>query len=505
MKIFKYTIVHLSVVFLFVTFASGCKKDFLTEKNLSAITQENYFTTATQAQAAVNGIYPALQTFTSEEGFIGEAVWASIEMPVGHLIPQGSSQNNSGLARHSNSPNEPVFKTLWVGFYNGIANANLCIEKIPGITMNETTRKNLMGQSYFLRAFYYYQLVRLYGDIPLITSSVNFSSADLYPERTAKEKVYDLIISDLKEAENSGMPAFEKTGKASSGSAKSLLASVYLTMAGSPLNKGQAYYQLAADKAKEVIDGGYYSLFDNYAYLHDRAHKNQGELIFQVQYASGVKTNRITEFITPSQAGISKLNSELGAVIPRNEFVASYEPNDKRAQEKQFFFSQDFAKGSSTRLVKFGQYALYKFYLTEAAGITGDMNSDENWTLLRLPEVMLIYAEASNELNGPTQKAFDQINLIRARASLPVLTGLSKDQFREAIWKERYHELAFENKAYFDIQRTQKVYNLKMNSFEDVLSFINESGTKFNQQYLLWPIPQSEIDANKKLTQNTGW
>lgn len=496
---------YLSIVSLFVLIATGCRKDFLTEKNLSAITQENYFTTATQAQTAINGIYPALQTLTAEEGFIGEATWASIEMPVGHLIPQGSSQNNSGLARHTNSPIEPVFKTLWVGFYNGIANANLCIEKIPGITMNETTKKSLLGQAYFLRAFYYYQLVRLYGDIPLITTSINFSSTDLYPERSSKEKVYDLIVSDLKEAEKSGMVSVDKTGRASVGVVKSLLASVYLTMAGSPLNKGLAYYQLAADKAAEVIDGNLYSLFDNYAYLHDRAHKNQGELIFQVQYQSGIKTNRITEFVTPSQAGISKLNSELGAVIPRNEFVASYEPNDKRVQEKQFFFTQDLAKGSTTKVVKFGQYALYKFYLTEAAGSAGDMNSDENWTLLRLPEVMLIFAEASNEVSGPTQKAFDQVNVIRARASLPVLSGMPKDQFRLAIWKERYHELAFENKAYFDIQRTRKVYNLKMNTFEDALSFTNESGTKFNEQYMLWPIPQGEIDANKKLTQNSGW
>jgi hypothetical protein len=493
------------IVSLSFIIGTGCKKDFLDETNLSAITQENYFTTASQAQAATNGIYPSLQTYTSEEGFIGEATWASIEMPVGHLIPQGASQNNTGLVRHTSSPIEPVFKTLWVGFYNGIANANLCIENIPGINMNDATRKNLIGQAYFLRAYYYYQLVRLYGDIPLITTAIDFASPDLYPERSPKEKVYDLIVSDLVTAEKAGLPNVDKTGKASLGAVKSLLASVYLTMAGNPLNKGTAYYQLAADKAKEVIDGGYYTLFDNYAYLHDRAHKNQGELIFQVQYLSGVKTNRITEFITPSQAGISKLNSELGAVTPRNEFVESYEPNDKRVQEKQFYFTQDFKKGSTTTIVKFGQYALYKFWLAEAAGPTGDLNSDENWTLLRLPEVMLIYAEASNELAVPSPKAYEQVNLIRSRASLPPLSGLSKEQFREAVWKERYHELAFENKAYFDIQRTRKVYNLKNGTFEDALVFTNESGVKFNEQYLLWPIPQSELDANKKLSQNPGW
>jgi hypothetical protein len=363
-----------------------------------------------------------------------------------------------------------------------------------------------LGQAYFLRAFYYYYLVRLYGDIPLVTASINFSSPDLYPARSPKEKVYEQIISDLQEAEKSGLPNVDRSGKASLGAVKSLLASVYLTMAGQPLNKGTEYYKLAADKAKEVIDAGWYTLFDNYLYLHDRAHKNQGEFIFQVQYQTGIRTNEITEFITPSKIGISKLSGEYGSLMPRSEFVQSYEPGDKRTQEKQFYFTQYLAKGSSTVVKQFGEYGLYKFFLEEAAGPNGDANSDENWTLLRLPEVLLIYAEASNEVNGPTQVAYDQINLIRKRANLPLLTGLSKDEFREAIWRERYHELAFENKAYFDIQRTRKVYNLKTGHFEDAFVYRNESGAVFNEQYMLWPIPQSEIDANPKLKpQNTGW
>jgi hypothetical protein len=501
-KIKKASVLSL----LLMLSTTACKKSFLTENNLSGITQSNYFTTAAQAQASVTGIYPGLQTFTSEEGYLGEAAWASIEFPVGHLASGGSSLYNNALIKHTNSSLEPVFRTVWVGFYNGIANANLAINRIPGITMNTTTQKALLGQAYFLRALYYYYLVRLYGDIPLITAPVDFASPDLNPARAPVEKVYQLIVSDLQQAENSGLPNVDVTGKASLGAVKSLLASVYLTMAGNPLNKGAAYYQLAADKAKEVIDGKYYSLFPNYAYLHDRAHKNQGELIFQVQYLTGVKTNRLTEFITPSQAGISKLTGEIGSVVPTNEFVSSYEPNDKRVQEQQFYFTQALAKGSTTRVVKFGEYALYKFWLNEAAGPSGDLNDDENWTLLRYPEVLLIYAEASNEISGPTQAAYDQINLIRTRANLPPLSGLSKTEFREAIWRERYHELAYENKSYFDVQRTRQVYNLSTGHFVDAFSYHNQTGATFNQQYLLWPLPQSELYVNPNLKpQNPGW
>jgi len=493
--------IYIPGLFLLV-FAISCKKDFLSEENKSALTQEAYFTTATQAAAAVAGIYPPLQTFTTEIEFRGDAVWSLIEMPAGH-VNRGGSQYKENTIMHTNSANEPVYYTLWTGFYNGISNANLSIQRIPAIQMNEAVKKTLLGEAYFLRALYYYYLVRLYGDIPLITEPVNFSSPDLFPARAPREKVYEQIISDLKYAETAGLPKSDKTGKASTGAAKSLLASVYLTMAGQPLNKGNAYYTLAAEKAKEVIDGNYYTLFDNYLYLHDRAHKNQDELIFQVQYLAGVKTNRITEFISPK--GISKLTSDLNAVSPTQEFVNSYESNDKRVKQKQFYFTEDYAVGSTTNIVKFAP-ALYKFYLEEAAGAKGDLNSDENWTLLRYPEVLLIYAEASNEVEGPTTYSYAQVNKIRTRATLPALQGLTKDEFREAIWRERYHELAYENKSYFDIQRTRKAYNLKTGKFEDATTYVNEAGYKFTLDYLLWPIPQKEIDANPKLKpQNPGW
>lgn len=504
MIIYIKRIKQIAVALVLMISAIGCKKEFLDEQNLSALTLQNYFTTEAQAQAAVNGIYPTLQLFTAANANYGESPWQSIEYPVGHATSLGQSLYNNGLIRHNNSSIEPVFKTVWVGFYNGIANANVAIKRIPPIVMNEQTKKSLLGEAYFLRALYYYYLVRLYGDIPLITEAIDFSSEDLYPSRSPKEKVYELIVSDLKEAENSGLPVTDRRGKASLGAVKSLLASVYLTMAGQPLNKGAAYYILAAEKAKEVIDANWYSLFPDYYFLHDRAHKNQGELIFQVQYATGIKTNDIIKAITPSKIGISILD-EYGAIMPRSEFVKSYELNDKRAQEKQFFFTQ-YTKKNSTAIIQFGEYALYKYWLVEAAGPGGDANEDQNWTILRLPEVMLTYAEASNEINGPTQTAYDQVNLIRKRANLPNLSALTKEQFREAIWKERYHELAFENKAYFDIRRTRKVYNLIANKFEDAFTYKNESGATFNEKYMLWPVPSSEIDANPKLNpQNPGW
>lgn len=485
---------------LILTFTvSSCKK-YLDEKDNSNFVKTNYFKTAAQAQTFVNGIYPQLHLFQNGDAY-GEAPFITLELFSGHATSLGQSVNNGNVINQRTDAVNPGFEDVWKNSYNAIANANLALEQIPKVAMDDASKKKLLGEVYFLRAFFYYHLVRLYGDVPLITKSVTVDSPDLYPTRTDYKSVYDQVISDLLAAEASGLPASDPTGRVSLGAVRTLLASVYLTTAGFPMQK-TANYALAAAEAQKVLDGTY-TLFTDYAFLHDNAHKNQGELIFQGQYLVGVATNAITQLTVPFNLPVGAYGDHLGAMIPTNQFVASYEAGDLRAQERQFYFSSYPQYGDPSKTIVFGEHCLYKFFHVESAN--GNGICDENWTFLRLPEAMLIYAEASNEVNGPTADAYAQVNAIRARAHLAPLSGLSKDQFREAVWRERYHELAYENKAYFDIQRTHKIYNVNNNTFGDAFSTANEQGVTMKQQYLLWPIPQREINTNKKLTQNTGW
>ena len=484
--------------------ATNCE-DQLDEINPSAITQESYFTSVSQAEAAINGIYAALFSFNKNKkvGFeYGTGSYVTLEMLSGHGSTLGQSKANQTLIDHTAASDEVQFAELWVAFYEGIANANFAINGIPNVEMVESSKNALLGEAYFLRALYYYYLVRLYVNIPLITSTIDFSSEDLYPSQSTTQEVYDLIVSDLQTAEQSGLPNVDNTGRASLGAVKSLLASVYLTMAGSPLNRGAEYYTLAASKSKEVLD--WYVLFNDYGALHDRANKNSGEFIFQVNYKFGTQDGGIGGYVTPDMSQISATGSEIGALVPIPEFVASYEPGDKRAMEKEFFFTEYPKASNPGQTVQFLPH-LWKFWLVEALGVDGDEKPDLNWTILRLPEVILIHAEASNEANGPSQYAYDKVNLIRTRAELPDLAGLSKEDFKKAIWRERYHELAYENKSYFDIQRTRKVYNLATGDFENAIGYKNESFTTFTEKYMSWPIPLMEISANPNLIQNTGW
>jgi hypothetical protein len=492
----KYRICFLLLILIVPI--SSCKK-YLDEKDYGNFVKNNYFTTASQAQTFVNGIYTSLYLFQRGDAY-GESPFITIELFAGHATSLGQSVNNSNVIHQRTDPVNPGFEDVWQNSYQAIANANLAIERIPAVGMDANLKKKLLGETYFLRAFFYYHLARLYGDVPLITTSISVNSPDLYPTRTPVTQVYDLIISDLQTAESSGLPETDQTGRVSLGAVKTLLASVYLTTAGYPLQK-TANYALAAAEAQKVLTN--YTLFTNYAYLHDNAHKNQGELIFQNQYLVGVNTNAIPQLTIPFNLPVGAYGDHLGAMIPTNEFFNSYEAGDLRTKERQFYFSSYPQYGDTTKTVVFGEHALYKYFHLESA--LGNGQSDENWTFLRLPEAVLIYAEASNEVNGPTQAAYDQVNTIRTRAQLPPLSGLTKDQFRQAIWKERYHELAYEDKAYFDIQRTHMVYDVINNKFGDAFSTPTEQGVTMKQQYLLWPIPQREISTNNKLTQNPGW
>lgn len=477
---------------------NGCKK-YLVEKDKGNFVKTTYFESASQARTFVTGIYNKLYLFQNGDAY-GESPFITIELFAGHTTSLGQSVNNSNVINQRTDAVNPGFEDVWQNSYNAIANANLALERIPSITMDAAMKKALLGEVSFLRAFFYYHLVRLYGDVPLITHAITVSDPDLYPSRSPQSQVYNLIIADLISAEASGLPQTDQTGKVSLGAIQTLLASVYLTTAGYPLQI-KANYALAATEAQKAL--GAYTLFTDYAFLHDNPHKNQGELIFQNQYLVGVSTNAIPQLTVPFNLPVGSYGDHLGAMIPTNEFFNSYETGDLRAQERQFYFSSYPQFGSPSQTVVFGEHCLYKYFHLESA--LGNGQSDENWTFLRLPETILIYAEASNEVGGPTADAYTQINKIRARALLPALSGLSQDQFRIAIWKERYHELAYENKAYFDIQRTHMMYDVVKNTFSDAFSTPTEQGVVLKKQYLLWAVPQRELNTNNKLTQNPGW
>lgn len=480
---------------------SGCS-DFLEETDPSNITADSYFKTAEHAETSIYSVYSNLRSVRG--GAYGGSPWLMLEFATGLADSDLGQADNSNIIRNlTNTSDNAYGKTYWDSSYQGIANANLAIANIPDIAMDEGQKNRLLGEAKFLRAYYYYNLVRIFGMVPLITDPIDLSSENLYATQETVENIYTLIVEDLISAEASGLPFNDTSGRVTLGAVKSLLSSVYLTMAGNPLQKGAEYYQRAADKAKEVIDSGEYSLFPEYADLHDPAKNNIGENVFMVQYEAFVDPSDWQPLIIPYNMNISAYSAQTGAIYANQEFVNSYDEGDKRAEEKEFYYTTYTSKFDRNDTIVLGGHFLYKHFDITANLETA--SSDLNWDLIRYAEVLLIYAEAANEVSGPTTETYAAINEIRGRAELAELSGLSQEQFREAVWKEKWHELSYENVTWFDMVRLRKAFNVTTGNFDDFVGHEFIYGPTLTERELLFPIPTDELRNNENLVQNTGY
>lgn len=484
-----------------VVLTASCA-DFLDETDQSNFTLDNYFTKPEHAVSVVNSIYQSMQPIMNS-GF-GGGTWMMLEFATGLADTElGQAQNSLFVKDLVNTSDNGYGQTFWTNYYRGIANANLAIAKIPDMNMDEAQKQGLLGEARFLRAYYYFNLVQMFGNIPLITEPVDLTSEQLYPEPVEPAAIYDQIVADLKEAENSGLPMRDVSGRVSMGAIKSLLSSVYLTMAGYPLQKGNEYYGLSASKAKEVIDSNEFSLFGSYGDLHDPSMKNLGENIFMSQFAAYIQPSNWQVSIIPYNRGISNYSAETGGIFAQEEFVKSYEEGDKRADEKEFYYTSYTLRDDRSQTLELGDYYIYKHF--DVVAQTSTTSSDLNWPIFRFAEVLLIFAEASNEANGPNEEAYDAVNLVRERAELSMLSGLSQSQLREAVWREKFYELSFENKTWFDMVRIRKGFNVTTREFEDYVGHQFVYGPTLKERELLFPIPTAEIRNNAKLVQNAGY
>jgi len=508
----KITTLLLSGVFVMV---AGCNK-FLEEQDPSNIAPETFFTIPEHAQAAVYGIYENLRFHGDGTGIFSanfqmlDALSGTAETETG----QNSDLNN--WYGYQYTGDNLHLTQWWRQLYDGIANANLAIEKIPaipGIPKEEAVK--WVGHAKFLRAFHYFWLVRLWGDVPLMLRPIyTWSDPDVDTSRARTQAVYDLIVQDLLDAEAAGFPKTDPTGLASQVAVQSLLAKVYLTMAGFPLSKGAEYYQKAAAKAKEVVDYAtanpkQVGLFSSYNDLHDPAKENSMEHIFEIQYAAGVANANYQTYFLPNNTNITA-SAEVGTTVPTAAFLATYEPGDQRTVEKGFYFKEyflDAGTGAPTTLNRFYVYKHFDVIANGAPGATGTGNSGLNYPLIRYADVLLTYAEAQNEMGGVTIDAYNALKAIRDRAGLvtPALGTFTAPTFREAIWRERWHELSFEGITWFDMIRLRKVYDVTTNTFIEFNGAVINGATLVEKHYLL-PLPAADYRNNPNLQPNNpGW
>lgn len=490
---------------------AGCTK-WLEDEDVdpSNLSPNTYYTLPAHAEAAIAAAYAQTRFINGGAGIFANN-FSMVEMVTGTAKTEtGQNTDLNNLLGLSYNGDNVFVNNWWNGAYSVIAQANLVLDKVPGINpMDEAQKKRVLGEARFLRAWAYFYLVRLYGDVPLLTTSVtDATSPDLYPGRTDKETVYKQITDDLTAAEGAGLAWVDNTGRASMGAVKSLLAEVYLTMAGQPLNKGASYYQLAVTKAAEVIASNNFSLFTNYNDLHNLAQENRGEQIFELQYLSGVADNPNQGILLPNFKEVSAYGTEIGSTVPTSQFYNSYEPGDLRAVDRQGFFYTSYYDGGSGALKSLSAPYIFKHFDVVAngtSGVNGTATSSLNWMNIRYAQVLLTFAEAQNEAGGPTQAAWDALKAIRTRAGLttPDLGTFTQATFREAVWRERWHELCYEQITWFDMVRLRKVYVEATNSFDNFVGHkFPDNGAQLQEKHLLFPLPTTEMQNNPNLKPN---
>ena len=491
MKLKKYLSIAVLAILVF-----ACSKDFLTKSPEDSINTTNFLLTESDAIAAINGAYQPLQW----PKLYNMRMWTTDIMAGNSNV--GGEGGTDGIETQDEanfvtaSDNQGVLD-LWRGPWPGILRSNIILQKLPEMNISESIKNRILGEAYFLRAHYYFILVRFFGDVPLTLKPVE-PGDDLRPFRTPKADVYNQIISDLNQAILLLPPKEQYSGsdkgRASKGSAVGMLAKVYMTLGD---------WQKVADLCDQVKSLGY-SLNANYGDNFNPATENSNESLFEVQYVSDAgmgfwnnenQSSWLSCFTGPRSSNM--VAGGWGWNQPTQEFMDSYEPGDVRKDVTVLyegcpkFDGKDYKKSYSMT-----GYNLRKF-LVPLSVVSSSDNSPLNFPVLRYADVLLMKAEALNELNR-TAEAAAPLNEVRTRAGLGNVTGLTKDAFRVKVLNERRIELAFEGQRWFDL--------IRVNNGQYGIDFLKSIGkSNMNSKFLLFPVPQKERDANPNLTQNTGY
>ena len=477
---------------------TGCGEKFLEETPTDQVTDANFYKTANDAIQATTAIYSEL----GKGGQYNYALWGIGDIG-SDLSNTGGGGGGDGIEQQQldnfNIPaTNPLTSRLWGGCYIGIGRANIVLQKVPAMQIDPAIQTRSIGEAEFLRAKYYFDLVRAFGDVPLLTTPPT-TLAEVNVARTPVAQVYAQIEKDLLDAITK-LPASysgDDLGRATKWAAAGLLAKVYLTENKLPE---------AATQARSVITSSGKALWDNYADNFKVGNEYGKEALFEVGYIAG--RNQYTfdglgfvgnEFFGPRGQGIVPQGG-YGFNIPEPDFVAGYEAGDLRRDVTIWKPGDKYPDGRVQPASLPGSpngYGVKKWFVGKVN--TNVWDSELNIPVLRLAEVYLILAEAA----GTTPEGLEAINKVRRRAfGLPVNTasakdlaaGLSATAFKQAVWRERKYELAFENDRWFDMKRTGELLTSPQ--------LIAKGVKPYN---VVLPLPQSELDVNSGLTQNTGY
>jgi len=494
-------------------------EDFLKEKPKTFLSPDGVFKTKNDIFAGVVSVYDGLGSNSLnyyKRRFLYLNWFCSDEINSINL----AEKNLDNFTFNSTDAN---ISDTWATIYDQINRANTVLTNIPKVPMTKADANQYEAEVRFLRALGYFNLSRVFGDIP-IHETETASLEDAFKERSPLADVYKLVISDLTFAKDNMAPTNEK-GRATSGAAKALLARVYLTKATSSA-AAATDYQSCATLCTEVIGSGTYRLMPDFEKAIGKEDAYNAESIFEFESQRVKFPNELTAmgaFFLPAETFATVRFPQLKANFPdqaaspggSNLFseIPFFNRFDKRDYRKEKTFVSWGIRKSTGDTIQYTSFITpfpspsFKFIDESQPTSRSGYAFETNIIILRLADVYLMKAEALNEIGGPTPDAYAALNAIRTRArnrdgkssnGYPAdLAGLTKETFRDAVMDERMIELAFEGHRWFDLVRTSRLVSL-------FATLHPEYG--ITTKHMLFPIPKAQLDLKgSKLKQNPGW
>ncbi len=434
---------------------------------------DNFYKTEAQIEEAVNGVYASLQ-FT---GLYNLYIPVLGEIPSDNTfdeVPANDGGRYGQLDEFSTITSNEVISGAWRDSYIGIQRANTVLNRIDDVDFADGARQAARrGEMKFIRALLYFNLVRVYGDVPLVTEETTDPSAYFGQGRTATSEIYVQIVDDLSAAIQELPGTASQPGKVIRTAAQALLAKVQLT---------RGDYSGAKKLLEDVVSAGIHGLVGHPKDVFDISNENNEEVIFAVQFASGINGNSEGSEAFRQFSPSGTVNGAKGHNLPTRSLYALFAEDDLR---KEAYV------GSTAEGVPFSR----KYQ----APTTSPEDGPSDWVVLRYADVLLMLAEAENEL-GNTTEALASLNQIRARAGLPDVRHTDPAMVSEAIELERRFELVGEGHRWFDLLRTGKAIRTMNRWFAE-----QGMNASIDENDLLQPIPQNQIDTDPALSQNPGY
>ena len=510
---------------------SAC--DFLETKVESNITTRNFFRTTADFDMALTGIY---YTFTSTEWdnqhrygnyFTGFMYWGRIGTDEAYILNGNNGEEMIGY--YTYTPEHLFVEKVWFMQYLGIQRANVVLNRLAlydGDAISEEDRNRIAGEAYFLRGWFYFQLARYFGEVPLVLTETT-DIDDMDTRKASLAEVYDMVIKDYEEAERL-LPETNTVGHACRDAATALKARAYLQMSGEPLNDRSAA-SLAAQACRTVINGGRFSLVEDYFSQFDGRHEHNSEYIFDVEFDNS-HSNSLYGGQVGTTDGIPHPDQIYWTQVRAfPEMYDKFEDNDlRRGSVNHGGQVLQNPQTGRMELVYDGQYEndywIYKFRhaLESSDRGTGWANwcNNINFPIIRYADVLLMLAEAEwRDKGAPSAEAIEYVNMVRRRGygvdihtpDAAVDYDLADEPFEDFILDERSRELCFEGHRWADLVRfgkLQEAYRSVGKSDPDWLpgQYIEMVINNCQEKHSIFPIPQSVIDSsNGSITQNPLW